>query len=194
MVVSQMTAPVAPPSLSGLSQARLAEFELLYRSRATSVTAFFARRTRDPQLVADLTADTFAEAMGSFASFDPARGTAGPWLFAIARHVYAKHCEGTARRSAAVERHGARRVLDAEEIDELLCRIDAEAPGRELIAALERLPRIDRAAVELVDLVGLTPREAARSLGVSSGALRVRLSRARARLRKECGTDVQVRG
>jgi DNA-directed RNA polymerase specialized sigma24 family protein len=38
---------------------------------------------------------------------------------------------------------------------------------------------------ELVDLAGLTPREAAAALGISSGALRVRLARARQRLRHE---------
>jgi DNA-directed RNA polymerase specialized sigma24 family protein len=52
------------------------------------------------------------------------------------------------------------------------------------------LSRLDRWAVELVDLVGLTPKEAATVLDVSSGALRVRLFRARARLRKESGNDV----
>jgi DNA-directed RNA polymerase specialized sigma24 family protein len=37
----------------------------------------------------------------------------------------------------------------------------------------------------LVDLTGLTPKEAAAALGVSRVVLRKRLSRARARLRKE---------
>jgi DNA-directed RNA polymerase specialized sigma24 family protein len=36
-----------------------AEFERLYRANVDAVTAYFARRTTDPQLVADLTADTY---------------------------------------------------------------------------------------------------------------------------------------
>jgi DNA-directed RNA polymerase specialized sigma24 family protein len=44
---------------------------------------------------------------------------------------------------------------------------------------------VEREAIELVDLVGLTPKEAARVLGVSPNALRVRLFRARNRLQKE---------
>jgi DNA-directed RNA polymerase specialized sigma24 family protein len=49
----------------------------------------------------------------------------------------------------------------------------------------EQLPAIERAAIELVDLDGLTPKEAALVLDVSRAAFRKRLSRARSRLRKE---------
>jgi DNA-directed RNA polymerase specialized sigma24 family protein len=45
------------------------------------------------------------------------------------------------------------------------------------------LPALDREVVELVDLVGMTPKEAAAVLGVSSGALRIRLFRARGKIR-----------
>ena len=47
------------------------------------------------------------------------------------------------------------------------------------------MPELERTAVELVDLAGLTPKEAAAALGVPRGVLRVRLFRARARLRRE---------
>jgi RNA polymerase sigma-70 factor (ECF subfamily) len=46
------------------------------------------------------------------------------------------------------------------------------------------MPATDRAVVELVDLAGLQPREAAQVLGIAPGTLRMRLLRARARLRK----------
>ena len=49
----------------------------------------------------------------------------------------------------------------------------------------ERLPAVERAAIDLVDLVGLTPKEAAQALGVSHVAFRKRLSRARSRLKRE---------
>ncbi|MET9630545.1 sigma factor [Lentzea sp. NPDC006480] len=44
-----------------------------------ATTRFFARRCVDPQLVGDLTADTFVRAMTSFATFDAARGSAASW-------------------------------------------------------------------------------------------------------------------
>jgi RNA polymerase sigma factor (sigma-70 family) len=163
---------------------RRGDFEALYRSEVAAVMAFFARRSRDPQTVFDLTADTFVQAMRSFGSAPPTQGSERPWLFAIARRVYANHCERETRLHDAARREDARQILDAEETEELAARIDAERPGRELLEHLARLSIRDREAVELVDLADLTPAEAALALGVSPGALRVRLFRARARLRK----------
>jgi RNA polymerase sigma factor (sigma-70 family) len=169
---------------------RLAEFERLYRAEVAAVTGFFARRSRDPQTVADLTADTFVEAIASFGSSPPERGSERPWLFAIARHVYAKHCERLARRRDATRRESAWRLLDEDEAQEIADRIDGQRRGRELLERLAGLSAVEREAVELVDLADLTPREAATALGVSSGTLRVRLFRARAQLRKEPRKDV----
>jgi RNA polymerase sigma factor (sigma-70 family) len=168
---------------------RLGEFEMLYRAHVAAVTAFFARRSRDPQAVADLTADTFVEAIGSFGSSPPARGSERAWLFAIARRVYAKHCERTTRRRDADRRDCGRQLLGEDATEQLADRIDAERPGRELLEALAGFSELDREAVELVDLAGLSPKEAAVALGVSPGTLRVRLSRARGKLRKESSAD-----
>lgn len=153
--------------------------------------AFFARRSRDPHTVFDLTSETFLEAMRSFGSRPPARGSERPWLFAIARRVYARHCEREARRGDAARREDGRQILAAEETEELAARIDAERVGRELLERLARLSVRDREVLELVDLSGLTPTEAALALGISPGAARVRLFRARARLRKEHRSDVK---
>ena len=71
----------------GAGTGATAEFERLYRANVDAVTAYFARRAADPQVVADLTADTFVAAITSFGSFDPRRGTARSWVFGIARRV-----------------------------------------------------------------------------------------------------------
>jgi RNA polymerase sigma factor (sigma-70 family) len=188
--VSHPAAEGATTSLVAAEQGRLSEFESLYRVHVGAITAYFARRSSEPQTVADLTADTFVEAIRSFGSFDPERGSARPWLFTIARRVYARHCERSKRQQDAARRHAARQVLDGDEIEELTERIDAERSGRDMVTRLERLPALDREAIELVDVVGLAPKEAAAALEISPGALRVRLFRARARLRKESASDV----
>ena len=171
-----------------------AEFERLYRANVEAVTAYFARRSADPHVVADLTADTFVTAITSFGSFDPGRGTARAWVFGIARHVYAAHCAAYSQQQDRLQRLAGRRELEPDQVEELLDRIDAERAGRDLVSGLGMLPDRDRALVELVDLAGLRPKEAAAVLGVTPGAARMRLMRARAQLRRHAITTDQIRG
>jgi RNA polymerase sigma-70 factor (ECF subfamily) len=163
----------------------VAAFEAIYRANVAGITAFFARRCAEPQAVADLTSETFVQAIASRAAFDPRRGSARGWLFGIARHVFAQHCARTANGRHAITALAGHRELEHDEIEELATRIDDQRAGRELIARVSRLPELERVALELVELAGLAPREAARALEVSPAALRVRLFRARARLRRE---------
>jgi RNA polymerase sigma factor (sigma-70 family) len=171
-----------------------ADFERLYRANVEPVTAYFARRSADPHIVADLTADTFVTAITSFGSFDPARGSARAWVFGIARHVYAAHCEAYGQQLDRLHRLAGRRELEPDHLGELLDRIDAERAGRDLVSGLGMLPERDRAVVELVDLAGLRPKEAAEVLNVTPGAVRMRLMRARAQLRRHATTTSQTRG
>lgn len=162
------------------------DFSEVYRDNVGPLTRFFARRCRDPEVVSDLTAETFVEALASADSF-AGRGSIGGWLIAIARAVYARHCvsQVQGRQLAAcltTEFH----PTDAELMD-LVERIDAESRGRDLLAATARLREVDRLLIELVDLMDFTPTEAARVLGISAGTARVRMFRAHARLRKESG-------
>jgi RNA polymerase sigma-70 factor, ECF subfamily len=169
----------APPATAIHRDAATAELETIYRANVAGITAFFARRCADPQSVADLTSETFVQAIGSLASFDPRRGSARAWLFGIARHVHARHCAQTASGNHAAAALAAHRALEHDEIEELAARIDDQRAGRELLARMTRLPETERTALELVDLAGLTPREAARALDTSPAALRVRLFRPR---------------
>lgn len=161
----------------------------MYLRNVDVLMGYFARRCRDPYTVADLTSETFVRAMDGFAGFDPRRGSDRAWLFGIAAHVFASHCEQSAGRMEAAARLGGHRALDEDEIEELAGRIDAEREGAALMQRCACLPATERTAIELVDLGGLTPKEAALALGVSRVSFRQRLSRARARLRKEHGSD-----
>ena len=161
------------------------EFERLYRANVDAVTAYFARRAAEPQVVADLTADTFVAAITSFGSFDPGKGTARAWVFGIARRVYASYCETYSQHQHRLQRLAGRRELDLDQVEQLLNRIDAERACRDMMAGLAALPERERAVIELVDIARLWPQEAAAALGLAPGTVRMRLLRARARLRKE---------
>ena len=72
-------------------------------------SAFFQRRVRDPEVAADLTAETFAAAMVSRGRYQARTATAAAWLFAIAHHKLADH----RRRGAAEHRMRARLGMEA---------------------------------------------------------------------------------
>ena len=132
------------------------EFEIVYRENIRPVTAFFARRCRDPQHVADLTSQTFVEAIKSSNTFQ-GRGSPTAWLIAIARRVYANHLADEATGADLIDQLGGRLVLDQDEIDDLLERIDAQRDGKEL---LERamLSDLEREAIDSSTFTGLAPR------------------------------------
>ena len=164
------------------------EFESVYRDNVGRVTAFFARRCREPQQVADLTSQTFVEAIKSAGTFQ-GRGSPTAWLIAIARRVYANHVADQAIGADLIDRLGGRIVLADDEVEDLAARIDAQRDGRQLLERAAGLSSVEREAIELVDLLGLTPGDAAGVLGVSANVLRVRLFRAHQRLRKELSDD-----
>jgi RNA polymerase sigma factor (sigma-70 family) len=138
--------------------------------------------------VADLTSQTFVEAIKSAGSFQ-GRGTPRAWLIAIARRVYANHVADQAIGADLIDQLGGRLVLADDEVEDLAARIDDQRDGKELLERAGRLSGLEREAIELVDLMGLTPKDAAHALGVPANALRVRLFRAHKRLRKELRDD-----
>jgi RNA polymerase sigma-70 factor (ECF subfamily) len=164
------------------------QFEAVYRENVGLLTAFFARRCRDPQQVADLTSQTFVEAIKSADTFQ-GRGTPTAWLIAIGRRVYANHLADRAIGADLIDQLGGRLLLGDDEVEDIAARIDAQRDGRELLERVACLSALDREAIELVDLMGMTPKDAACVLGVSANVLRVRLFRAHQRLRKELVDD-----
>jgi RNA polymerase sigma factor (sigma-70 family) len=172
---------MSPPRRRGVTPSGQVAKQSCEPDNVASVTAYFARRSCDPQTVADLTADTFVQAITSFATFDPRKGTPRAWVFGIARRIYAAHCEAHSQQRSKVERLAGRRELTPDEVGDLIDRIDAERAGRALVTGLTTLPAADRAVVELVDLAGLQAKEAARALGIAARRRRNSIGRSRVR-------------
>lgn len=158
-------------------------FEAFYRAHLETVRRFVVRRVDDVHVAADLTADVFVAAIESADRYDPRRGTPGAWLTGIARHVVSAYVRTSAREAAAGRRIDARELLDEDSAARIAARIDAERPARVLFRALQDLPEGQRAVVELVAVDGLALTEAARVLGITATAARVRYHRARTVLR-----------
>jgi RNA polymerase sigma-70 factor (ECF subfamily) len=143
------------------------------------VTRFVARRVADPQLVADLTAEVFLAVIEAAAGYRGSHGGPRTWLYGIARNVIAAEFRRSAREQRAESLIAGRRLLDADDVDRLMDRIDACRQVRELHEALRVLPEGERAVLELVSVDGLTVAEAAAVLSIRPVAARVRLHRAR---------------
>ncbi len=173
----------------GRPASALEQLEDVYRANVGPISGYFSRRCSEPQTVADLTSETFVRAAAGFARFDPRRGSPRAWLFGIASRVFSSHCAAQADGVEMAVRLAAERPLSTDEIDDLAGRIDAQRQGRALLERSGALSEIERGAIELVDIAGLTPKEAASALGVSAVVLRKRLSRARYRLRKDRDSD-----
>lgn len=159
-------------------------FAAFYRHHSVPLTAYFLRRTRNTEVAADLTAETFAAALDGVARFDPARGPAVAWLYGIARRQL-MHAE---QRGRVEDR--ARRRLGMEPLvltDEALERVESldesDATARALHEALDALPVEQRSAVEARVLEEKDYPSIATAAGASEPVIRQRVSRALSRLR-----------
>lgn len=165
-------------------------FEAFYREHIEAIQRFVARRVDEPYLAADLTADVFMAAIESAHTYRPWRASPIGWLYGVAHNVVAAERRRHARELRATGRLSGRRLLDADDLARLEERIDAEARARELYGAMDRLPDSERAVLELTALDGLSVSEAAQALRITAVAARVRLHRARQKLRGQLTPDV----
>ncbi|TQS41777.1 RNA polymerase sigma factor [Cryptosporangium phraense] len=160
-----------------------AALERFYRAHYDEIVRYFSRRLTDPHDVADLVADTFLAAVESASTFDPRRGRPLPWLIGIAHNRLRRFHRDRTSDHRTMGRIIGRRLLEPDDVADLEARIDAERRGAGAVGLLAALPESQRQVVELVDVHGLTPAEAARVTGVGAGLVYVRLHRGRTALR-----------
>jgi RNA polymerase sigma-70 factor, ECF subfamily len=154
-----------------------------YRRHVAKVTGVGVRRLSTAEDVADFVANVFLEILRSAGSYDPRRGDAVAWLYGLAGNVAAGMRRQQRRSTDAEHRLAGRSLLDADDYARVEERIDAASALRRAYEAMQQLPDQDRRLLELVAVDGLSTGEAANALGITAVATRVRLVRARARLR-----------
>jgi RNA polymerase sigma factor (sigma-70 family) len=160
-------------------------FEAFYRRHLQAMLRFATRRCTSADEASELVSVVFLEVRSAAPGYDPNRGAARSWLVGIAIHCLADLRGRRVRAAAAERRLGGMARLDPDEHAAVEARIDAERLYPRLQRALARLSTGEREVVELVDREGLTPGEAALALGIRPVTARVRLLRARRRLRAE---------
>ena len=163
-------------------------FEIFYREHVEAVQRFVVRRVGDRERAADLTSEIFLAAMDSAHKYRPRRGAPRTWLLGIARTRVANESRQRDRQRAGEGRLRGSALLDEDDAARLDARIDAAARSRQLYRAMDRLPRSERTILELVAIDELSLEEAAAAAGMHSATARVRLHRARRKLRTELET------
>lgn len=91
--------------LTALADGDADAFVVFYRRHLGAMLGFFLRRTGDPELAADLTAEVFAAALLAAERYRPGERPALAWLYGIAAHKLAD-----SRRRGRVEDEARRRL------------------------------------------------------------------------------------
>lgn len=167
-----------------LSSRELGSFEIFYDRHVDAVLGFFRRRTADPELAADLCAETFAAALAGRRRFRPDRGSGEAWLYGIASHQVAyalrrAHAESRARRRLGMER--------LELIDADIERINALGETVSARAWVDELAPDQRDAITAHVIDGRTYGEIAEAAHTSQAVVRKRVSRGLAVVRRRMG-------
>jgi RNA polymerase sigma-70 factor (ECF subfamily) len=148
-------------------------FAGLYERHGLAVRRYVRRRVGDAA-GDDLASEVFSRAFRARGRYRAERDAALPWLLGIANHVIADHRRLERRRLGALARLAGQAPGVMERHDGAL------AP--ELVAALRELPAVERDTLLLVVWGELTQDEAAAALGVATGTISSRITRARKRL------------
>lgn len=158
--------------------------EQVYRACWPEIWRYVARRARDPHEAADVVADVFADLPRSAPRFDPRHGSPIAWLIGIAARRFLDGRRREAREGRALARSVSQVPLTPGEAEQAAERIDAAREAARLRGDVLELPESEREVLLLVAYDDLTPAEAASVLGISSASARMRLSRARRRLKR----------
>jgi RNA polymerase sigma-70 factor (ECF subfamily) len=172
--------------VSGPTEHSQATFEQLFRNTRTDLLAYVLRRSRSAEDAADVLAETYLIAWQKLEKV-PKGDRARLWLFGVARNLLLKGAGRHRSGDALVERL-ANELRSAEPVHS-----PVEDERREaLCAVLAALPVTDREILTMTAWEGLTPKQIAKVMGTSANVVRVRLHRARARLKRQLELDQPV--
>lgn len=165
-----------------------AAFDVFFVRHSKAIASYLLRQTGSQELAADLTSETFAVALEAVERYDRKKGDARGWLFGIAKMtVLASYRQQRVERSARERLGHTVSGFSDGAWDEVEARIDAALPG--LVDGIEDLPRAERRAVVARILEERDYAEIAASEEATEAAIRQRVKRGLARLRKQIERD-----
>lgn len=170
-----------------------AAFSLLFDEYARAVYNLTFRLTGNWSIAEEAVSLTFLEAWRRRASVEPEGGSLRPWLLGIAINVNRNMSRAARRHQAAVSRLAPPPPVP-DFADDLAGQLDDARQLSRVLAAVGRLRGDEREVIALCVWSGLDYAAAAQALGVPTGTVRSRLSRARRKLRRLAAGDVVQAG
>ena len=149
--------------------------ETLYRRHASAVFRFAWGLTGDRSEAEDIVSETFFRLLTKAPRVETR--TALAYLLAIARNCYISGLRRN-RKRREVPLHGEMQAAERDPVGKL----DEQSRMQNVLGALGSMPEGERSALLLRIDHDLSYEEIARALGISPGAVKVRIHRARRRL------------
>lgn len=157
-----------------------ADFATLAAELSPPLLRYLRRYAGDATVADDLLQETLIRMARGLADF-AGRSSAKTWAFAIATRVALDYFRSPAHRAGIVDMDEAEQVADpARLVEEQVAVDEMNACIRQVI---DSLPGDYRAALVLHDLEGQPAREIAEICGVSLATVKIRIHRARSRLK-----------
>jgi RNA polymerase sigma factor (sigma-70 family) len=168
--------------VNGASPDTRAAFEQLFRDTRADLLAYIVRRSPSSEEAADVLAETYLVAWQKLDAI-PTGDRARMWLFGVARNLLLKGASRRHSRNVLAERLAG----ELRSAQPLYAPVEDERSAA-LDAALAALPERQREVVMLTAWEGLTPKQIAAVTGAPVNLVRVRLHRARNRLKRDLTT------
>ncbi|HLI57839.1 MAG TPA: RNA polymerase sigma factor [Actinomycetota bacterium] len=180
--------------IEACKQGRPEGFEQLIRLTERDVYSLALRLTGNPDDAADVTQETYIRLLRSIRSF---RGEAkfSTWLYRVTSSVAITTLRKRSRRRKEVPLEGVEwQDWPAGPVGEPAAELDRRLLADRLDSALATLPDGYRSVVVMRDVYGLGLEEVGEALGISAGAAKVRLFRARQKLKELLFDEAPVSG
>lgn len=157
------------------------DFTALAAELSPALRRYLRRYAGDAAVADDLLQETLIRMARGLAGFE-GRSSAKTWAFAIATRAALDYFRSPARRAGIVDMDEAEEVADPVRLVEEQMQVDEmNACIRQVI---DSLPGDYRAALVLHDLEGQTAQEIADICGASLATVKIRIHRARGRLKE----------
>lgn len=154
------------------------DFSAFYRKHAPEVFRFALHLCGDRSQAEDIVSETFVRLWTSPNPIEMA--TVKGYLFTIARNLFLQKQRNKARGAGSDKELGDLQANQASPYS----RAEQKAELRAVLARLQKLPEVDRAALLMRAVDGMPYEEIARTLGISLAAVKVKIHRARLALQE----------